>query len=270
MKKMEGAMAGFDDKANAFMGDGGDPVMTDKQTMDALQVLEGLHECQIAEKASAIEALSALAGAGQEFEMPNKYRVLDENGKNVFFIVESTDFCTRQLKGSCNDCAAWNVEMRVVNGNNEAEPAFKLSRPWTMTCCCFNRPTMTISDMQDNDIVEIKDPFNCFDLTFNIMVDGEDAMHIKGGCCQPGLCCPLPCGPCSEVHFTAEDMDGNEVGTITKKVPSCIKFLASPDSDNYEVDFADMTDPAMKLALMAVSVFIDFRWFSQNENANSE
>jgi len=265
-------LGGIDNTVNKLIGDGGDPTMApdEQMSMDPMSVLAQLPNCQITEKASAVEALSALAGAGQEFEMPNKYKVLDPAGNQVFFIVEATGCCERQLKSCIGDCAPWNVEMRVVNGSGEAERAFHLERPWTCTCCCFNRPHVSITNHHtDEPLLGMTDPCACCDLTFTITdPDDNPVSYVKGGCCQMGLCCPLPCGPCSSVHFDATDADGNDIGSITKKVPSCLKFLATPDVDNYELDFSGTQDPLIKLGMIAVSVFIDFRYF--NENSNSD
>jgi len=270
MQGIDGMMQGADDRVNQLIGDGKDPEMAPpgQFSMDAYMVLEGMPQCQITEKASAIEAASALV-LDQEIEMPNKYKVLTPEGQQAFFIVETTDACTRQCKGCCNDCASWNVEMRVLNQAGQAEQAFHFDRPWTCTCCCFNRPKVSITDQKTGEeIAELEDPCNCCDMTFKVFEKGDDpTMYVKGGCCQWGLCCPLPCGPCAEVHFSAEDAEGQEIGSITKRVPSMLKFLATPDVDNYHVDMEGL-DPAQKIALMAISIFIDFRYFSENANAN--
>lgn len=272
----DGVLGAADGLVGQFI-DGKDPKLAPpgQQTMNPMDVLNSLNEFQVKEKMSVIEALSAVVGPdGTEFEMPNKYTILNEQGKPVFFALETTDMCTRNLKNCCpaaQDCASWNVDLRVVNDSNEAEEAFKLTRPWSMTCCCFCRPELNIEDAQGNLLAKMKDPFACCDLTFKIMTpDGDDELYIKGGCCQWGLCCPLPCGPCAEVHFEAEDTSGEHVGGITKKVPSCLKFLAAPDVDNYEVDVGGIEDPAMKLAVMVVAIFMDFRYFNENANKGDE
>lgn len=274
INKIDDGAQGVDNMANKLLGDGGDPELAPpgQQTMDAEKVLEGLSECQLTEKASAIEAVSAFAGAGQEFEMPNKYKVLDPDGNQVFFIVENTDMCTRQCKNCAGDCAPWNVQIRVIAEDGSAEEAYTLERPWTCTCCCFCRPTVTITNVRTGDVVgKMIDPFACCDLTFKIKDgDDEDQMYVKGGCCQWGLCCQLPCGPCAEVNFDIQDANGEDVGHITKKVPSCLKFLAAPDVDNYHMRLDGIQDPNMKLAAIAVAVFIDFRFFSVNANAQDE
>lgn len=277
MNFIDGRLQGLDDHFNRVLGDGADPAIAPpgQCTMDPMSVLSGLQRAEVREKASAIEALTAFAGAAigldQEFEMPNKYTIMDEKGQPSFFVVEGTDPCTRNLGNQCTDCAAWHVDWRVINSQGEAEEAFRIERPWTCTFCCFNRPTASLTDVRTGaEVATMVDPYNCCDMTFRIHdASGEDIMHVKGGCCQWGLCCPLPCGPCSEVHFTAEDQrSGEEIGHIMKKVPSMLKFLAAPDVDNYHVDF-ETNDPVEKLMLMVVAVFIDFRYFSQNANAEN-
>lgn len=116
----------------------------------------------------------------------------------------------------------------------------------------------------------IRDPFACCDLTFSVRDSADqDVLHAKGGCCQWGLCCPLPCGPCSKVHFPIHDAKGDEaVGGIEKQVPSCLKFCLAPDVDNYKVDFKGMKDPTNKALVMGLAIFMDFRYFNDNRNSD--
>lgn len=56
-----------------------------------------------------------------------------------------------------------------------------------------------------------------------------------------------------------------EVGLIEKKVPSCIKFLFAGDVDNYKIEFGQVQNPQYKALLIAMAIFIDFRYFNSNE-----
>jgi hypothetical protein len=270
---------------NRVTGDGADPVLAspEQQTMDAYQLLEGLGRCDVVEKMSAIEAVSA--AMGQEIEMPNRYKIMADKSdprSMLLYGVETTNMCCRQLQGGC--CCLtfpWQVEIRSVTQNNEAERAFYMERPFAVTCCCFGRPKVEIFDVRgitDDDslnqgkkIAEITDPCSCIHLTFEVEDgNGDHRMDVVGHGCQPGLCCPLPCGPCSKVDFDVTDEHGNEIGDFDKVVPSCLKFLAAPDVDNYAINFSgnggSVTDPAMKLTLIALAIFMDFRFFSNNAN----
>lgn len=230
-----------------------------------MECLSGLQRIEVREKASMIEAVTALLGS--EIEMANKYQIFNGEGAPIFYAAEQTDFCTRQAKSCCPDCAPWNVDILYVEGGAQML-AFKLERGCTWTCCCFNRPTVTVTDvMRGQTIGSIRDPFACCDLTFDLRDPQEQTvLKATGGCCQCGLCCPLPCGPCSTVSFELQDPSGARVGDMYKKVPSCCKFLFASDVDNYKVEFGGVENPDLKALLMALAIFVDFRYFSDNSN----
>lgn len=235
----------------------------------ALQMLSQVTSVEVQEKANLIEAVTALLGA--EIEMANRYRILDQQGAEIMYAVEQTDCLTRQFKSCCGDCAPWNVDIMYTYGG-ASQKVFSLTRPCTMTCCCFNRPVMTVVDATNGSVLgSMVDPFACCDLTFTMQdPQGGDVLKGKGGCCQWGLCCPLPCGPCSEVNFPIHDASSDqEVGHIQKKVPSCLKFLFASDVDNYKIEFGAVENPSYKAMLIAMTIFIDFRYFNDNKNDNN-
>lgn len=243
-------------------------VVMDASCMSAgLQCLAQHEKIEVKEEIRWIEALSAIIG--QEIEMANKYKIFADGGQHeLFYAVEQTDCCTRQLKQCAPDCAPWNLHiMYTENGQNQM--AFKIDRPCTFTCCCLNRPKATITDAASGQTIGfMSDPFACCDLTFNLNdVNDEPVLKANGGCCQWGLCCPLPCGPCAEVNFPVSDAKtGDEVGHIQKKVPGCCKFLIAPDVDNYKIEFGKVQNPQYKALLLTLSIFIDFRYFNENPN----
>jgi len=235
----------------------------------ALECLRNVAEVEVQEKANLLEVATALLGA--EIEMANKYRVFAMGAggerEEIFYVVEQTGCCTRQLKSCCPDCAPWDVNVMYTQGGR-SELAFKLERPCTYTCCCFNRPVVDITHVPSGEKVgSIRDPFACCDLTFSMMDgNGADLMKAKGGCCQLGLCCPLPCGPCAKVTFEIERATGEYAGQLVKKVPSCLKWCFADDVDNYKITMDAASDPQSKLMMIVLSVFVDFRYFSENSN----
>jgi len=228
----------------------------------------GLTAVNIKEKANMLEAITAIIG--QEIEMANKYSIL-AGGQEIFFAVEQTSCINRQLKQCAPDCAPWNVDIMYTENGANAQ-AFKMQRDFTCTCCCLNRPVVNITDATTGEgIGTISDPCACCDLTFAVNDgNGEPALKAKGGCCQMGLCCPLPCGPCAEVNFDVVDANsGDQVGSLKKKVPGCCKFLFAPDVDNFDVEFGAVKDPNFKALLIGLAIFMDFRYFSENSNDDS-
>lgn len=234
---------------------------------DHAACLANVGRVEIKEKADMLEAMTAALGT--EIEMPNKYKIYNESKEEIFFAVEKTGFCARQLKQCLGDCTPWDVEILYTEGGRN-QVAYRLKRDWTCTVCCFNRPVVEVHDAVTGEKVgSLQDPFACCDLTFHVR-DSEDknVLDVNGGCCQWGLCCPLPCGPCSEVAFPIQDTEsGNEVGNLQKKVPSCLKFLVASDVDNYKLDFGGVKHPQYKALLIATAIFIDFRYFNDNSSS---
>jgi len=231
-----------------------------------LQCLTMQTRVEVKEKANWVEALSAIIG--QEIEMANKYQVMSDNGEQIFYAVEETDFCTRQLKQCCPDCAPWTLNI-LYTQHGYQHLVYKLTRPWTCTCLCFNRPSVDIVDVTTNQkIGSISNPCACCNLAFHVRdQNDQEVLLANGGCCQWGMCCPLPCGPCASIDFPISDVStGVSVGHLQKNVPSCFKFLIAPDVDNYKLDFGKVSNPQWKALLLGLAIFVDFRYFSENSN----
>jgi len=225
--------------------------------MPAMQMLGPCKKVKIKEQVRVVEAITAALGA--EVEMANKYSIVDDYGNEIFFAVEQTDFCTRQLKQCLPDCTSWNLDILYQD-----QPAFRLERPWTATCCCLNRPVMTISDVNGTEIGEIEDPCTFCSLRFHARdPSGEELFSVDGGCCQWGLFCPIPCGPCAKVNFDILSPDGDQIGEIEKKI-KCCKWMVADDVDNYKIEFGGVQHPAHKVLLIALAIFMDFKYFNDN------
>merc|ERR1719221_732697 len=107
-----------------------------------LACLSNFQKMEVREKANMVEAITALIGA--EVEMANKYSITTEGGgEELFYAVEQTDCCTRQLKQCFPDCAAWKVDMFYTQGGQQ-QLVYQMERPWTCTFLCFNRPVVEV------------------------------------------------------------------------------------------------------------------------------
>lgn len=221
---------------------------------------------KIKEKVRLLEAASALMG--QEIEMANKYKIMDhDTGAEVFYAVEETSCLAMQCKQCADDCAPWKVSI-LYTGQGGADPAFEMNRDWTCTFCCFNRPQVTVTDVvTGEEFGTITDPCTMCNFKFDLRdEDGEMIGRADGGCCQWGMLFPCPCGPCARIDFDLQDAEGESVGHLTKKIPGCCKFVLAPDVDNYIVELGNIQDPKLKTMFMALSIFMDFRYFNDNSN----
>jgi len=235
-----------------------------------MQQLAMMPAIDVQEKARFLQEVTALLGA--EIEMANKYRILDLAGNQFFYAVERTDCCRRQCQnGICADCTSWEVDVLYTPPGAVAQKFLQLRRPCSFVCCCLNRPTADVIDEATGQkIGSFRDPCTCCCLQFQVRdASDQDVLRVNGGCCctQPGILCPLPCGPCAEVRFEVEDaQSGNPVATITKRVPSCLTWLVAPDVDNYHVSFDNIQNPQWKAVMLAFTIFMDFRYFNVNRN----
>lgn len=233
----------------------------------AVGALKSIRSIKIKEKASLFEAASAAALIGQDVGTVNKYRVLDgSSGNELFYAVETSSCLQRHLRLCCGDCASWHVEI-VSTENGLSQEAFLLERPWTWTCCCFNRPRVQVKLAKTSTLIgSIVDPCTCCALMrFSVKdADGNDVAVAEPGCCQWGLCCPCPCGPCSRIQLTIKDAHGKQAGSVNRQIPGPCSFCFAPQVDHYNLDFGSITDPTHKVLLMSMAIFMDFRYFNDN------
>jgi len=229
-----------------------------------------MHSLQVQEKANLLQEITA--ALGMEVEMANKYKVLDDRGNQVFYAVEQTGCCRRQLQnGCCHDCAPYDVHVFYTPPGQQHQNFITMTRPCQLTCCCFNRPTADVTDAHTQQkIGSFRDPCTCCLLKFQVRDAADnEVLLVDGGCvcCQPGMLCPLPCGPCSKVDFIVRDAAyGHQVAQVSKQVPSCLSWCFAPDVDNYQLQFEQVTNPQWKSILLAFTIFMDFRYFNVNRN----
>jgi len=237
--------------------------------VDGWTVLQNIAEIEIQEKIQWGELLSELL-IGVEIDFANQYKGIDpRNNQDLFYFAEQTDFCTRQMKrGCCADCVGWNLDVMNIAGGQKTK-FMHAHRDHSCVFLCLNRPKLEITDAATGQTIGfLIDPFACCDLTFKLLgPDEEEVLQGRGGCCQWGLCCPLPCGPCATVTFDVVDSaSGSSVGEIEKQVPSCCKFCLDADVSNYHVKFGEVQNPQWKAMVMLLAIFIDFRYFSETQD----
>lgn len=235
-----------------------------------MEMLSMLPAVDVREKANLLQEITALLG--DEIEMANKYDIMDQAGNKLFFAVERTGCCRRQMQSMCcHDCASWEVDVLYTPPGSVNQTFLELKRPCQLTCCCLNRPVANVVEATtQTKIGSFRDPCTLCSMRFQVRDERDnDVLEVNGGCCccQPGLWCPLPCGPCAEVKFSVEDAQTKAtVAHISKKVPGCFAWCCAPDLDNYHVTFDQVQDVNWKALLLAFTIFLDFRYFNVNRN----
>eukprot|EP01066_Platyproteum_vivax_P009167 Platyproteum_vivax@DN4007_c0_g1_i2.p1 len=240
--------------------------MSDK----AYNLLYDLDEVHISESMNVLEMVS-------DIEMNNHYSIKSFDGRTLFTAQEESTCCERNC---CpKDCAPFRFSLYEgdtgfmgFDFTDKGPAIFQVERPCTCTFLCCCRPTIYINDEFGQALGSIVDPWALCNLTFRINDnDGEHIMSAKGGCCQCGILCPMPCGPCGEVNFAIEDsQSGDEIGEFSKVVNNCCKWCFS-DADEYTLKFNRDLKPQHKVLLICLALFCDFRFFDdRNKRADDK
>ena len=179
-------------------------------------ILGGLNSVMIKQRPQYLETFT-------DCEFENRYTIHnyegEQKGPKLLKCRERSTCISRHCVGP--ECRPFSVF--VTKKKHMGKGALlRFDRDYAYTCCCCNRPYLLVYDIEesmkgvdskelvpsDKDVLigRVHDPFNCCDMTFNSFnAAGEKDYFIRGSCCQCGLCCHCPCGPCKRVTFTIFD-----------------------------------------------------------------
>jgi len=203
----------------------------------------------------------------------NWYLVKDGNtGKDLFFVQENS---TCMERNCCSgECKAWRMEASLLpNGwqgpESAGAPFLHLERPFSLTCCCINRPKVIATEVPSGvNVGTLTDPFACCKL--NTTVQDPESLKpvysVDGSICQPSLFCPFPGMkvdfPVKEVAVTQWSGQTvarlHKVWTLGDCCPCCSKEWSS-----FDVDFGDVRNPGFKLLLMSTAIFVQMAFFDK-------
>jgi len=230
-----------------------------------LTCLSNCDEIQVRERFNLFEAITSMLRENSNTK--SRYRIFQGDGEEIFFGVETAGLKLWPLQTFLPDCAPWNIDIYLTENRESITPgesAFTLRRPCTLTCCCFNRPIIDVSDVETGlRLGSIREPFACWDFKFTVQdPDDRTLMNVKSDCCQWGLCCPYPCGPCARIDLSVQQTSSGGGAHVQKKMPLCWNYLLRKEQDtDYRVDFGTVQAPEDKALLMALAILIDFKYF---------
>ncbi|XP_067118476.1 phospholipid scramblase 1-like [Centruroides vittatus] len=197
-----------------------------------------------------VQLLEALTG----FETANKYSIKNELGQIVYYAVEETDCLTRNLCGPIRP-----FEMKLLNSS--ANEIISLSRPlrcMTCWCPCFLQE-LEVMAPPGTKIGLIKQDWSIMRTKFSIQNhEGEKMLSILGPCCN----CKC-CNCCCDVNFKVYDIEGNNVGKISKKWSNLAKE-AFTNADVFGISFPKDLDVTIKAVVLGACFLIDFMFFERS------
>jgi len=244
---------------------------TGPEVVSAAYAILNQHErMQLRQQRQWIEALTG-------FERNNRYVLRDTQGNDIFFVRENSTCIERNFcKGACK---AWRMDVYLLGpqgiqgGEASMTPFIHMERPCTLTCFCMNRPEVLISELGSGRLLgSIFEPFAWCNLQFEVRDPANQPVLITDiACCQWGLCCPCPCdgAPCNELAFPVTDIgSGQPVAEVLKKWMwgDCVQCMG--EWDNYWIKFGSASNPDYKVLLVALSIFIQMRFFDRRNQKN--
>lgn len=254
------------------------------QQLDPRAALDALPAVYIMQDISLTEVLSGC-------EMRNKYKVYAADpatlekvpGKDaVFRSVEESSCFQRQCCGSHREFNMDTFVRDLANPEEGRGPTLSQAfRPFK--CCeflCFNRPEVFVKNGTGQQIGYVRSPFTLCSWDVDVAApDGSrtdqgplDPEAAKGDswpykitatCCQVGIYCRLPCGPCKRVIFEIKDRSGATVGEIQHVWAGCCKSLV--DVDNYAIRFPAGATWYQKATLINAVYLVDFLYFERKQ-----
>eukprot|EP00747_Dinoflagellata_sp_TGD_P171159 gnl/TRDRNA2_/TRDRNA2_204530_c0_seq1.p1 gnl/TRDRNA2_/TRDRNA2_204530_c0~~gnl/TRDRNA2_/TRDRNA2_204530_c0_seq1.p1 ORF type:complete len:301 (-),score=20.97 gnl/TRDRNA2_/TRDRNA2_204530_c0_seq1:129-1031(-) len=241
----------------------------DQQLPLYAQVLNQHERLQIRQQRQWIEALTGL-------ERNNRYVIRDVAGRDTFFVQENSSCIERNCcHGSCK---AWRMDVFLIGaggldaGVGQMIHVMHIERPCTCTCLCMNRPEVILSDSEGVKLGSIREPFSCCNLPFTVHdASGTAVLETNVSCCQCGLCCPCPFQGCpgNKVGFDVHDIsNGQEVAMVEKHWMCGDLCQCLNEWDNYWVHFGQAANARYKLLLLALSIFIQMRFFDRRNQQN--
>lgn len=193
----------------------------------------------------------------------------DKTGHPIFRAHEKATWCSRNCLPA--HCQPFTMQIRnkdpISMEIDESEFLF-LQRDCKFTCCCCNRPEMTVNFVErgaQKKLGKAKHPFLCCDLGLNIY-DAEDKIkyYLRGSCCQLGTCCQkCPCDPCQLVSFDLQNEKGEKIGSLEKRSQGCVKTILS-DAGSFSMVYPPDATEEDKALLMSSIMLLDFMYFEQN------
>lgn len=148
-----------------------------------------------------------------------------------------------------------SIYVRDVENPQEARGPVLTHAFRPFKCCeflCFNRPEMFIKNSRGLQVGHVRAPFTVCDARVDAGPPAADRVDqgdpdpdalkgdgwpytITASCCQAGLYCKLPSGPCKRVLFDIKDRSDETVGELQHVVAGCCKLMV--DVDNYAIRF---------------------------------
>ncbi|XP_017133716.1 phospholipid scramblase 2-like isoform X2 [Drosophila elegans] len=209
-----------------------------------LEYLQIIDQLLVKQKVEFFEAFTG-------FETNNRYSIQNALGQKVFYAVEDTNCCTR------NCCPERPFHIKVFD-NYLKEEVIHLHRSLGCSSVCFPccLHSIEISAPPGNVIGSIQEEWSVCRPSFRILNrSGDLVLRIEGPMCFCSVCC--------NVDFNVVDLDGENVGRISKQWSGLGREFLT-DADMFGITFPKNMDVDLKAVLLGATFLIDFMFFEKS------
>ncbi|XP_011196178.1 phospholipid scramblase 2-like isoform X2 [Zeugodacus cucurbitae] len=174
----------------------------------------------------------------------NKFSIKNALGQNIYYAVEDTNCCTRNMCGTERP-----FDMKVFD--NFRNEVIHMYRPLACsTCCCLQ--SMEVSAPTGNVIGTVEQEWSICSPSFRIKNHiGDTVLRIEGSTCS------LICG---QVEFKVVSLTGETVGNISKQWSGLSREIFT-DDDFFGITFPIDLDVRMKAVLLGATLLIHVIFF---------
>ncbi|CAJ0582559.1 unnamed protein product, partial [Mesorhabditis spiculigera] len=210
-----------------------------------------------------IKQKKSLTEAFTNWEISNKYVLLNSANQQVYYAFEESGCCERQCCGS-----ARGFVMHIVD--NFQREVLTIRRPFkyftggSCACCRACSVEAHIETPQGEQLGHVIQKFGWCSNNFAV-VNGDESKEIFN-VLGPNLCgCSYNCDICADKVFEIQSTDGQPVGAIRKKWGGMARE-AFTTADIFHVEFPYDLDVRYKATLLGAAFLIDFMQFEQKQN----
>jgi len=220
------------------------PPQPGQQQQIGLQLLAGANNLVINQK---VELLEVFTG----FETPNKYKVKNELGQDLFYAAEKSECCARMCLGNSRP---FEMKMMTPDGSQ----IMNIIRPFRFyanPCCCCYLQKIDVFDHMNQYIGSVQQLYSLFRRYLHVYnAQHQPIFELMGPVCSPWT---------FRIRVPGSEQ---EIGQIHKQWSGLAKELFT-DADNFGIIFPPGVDLSSKQLLTASVFFIDFLYF---ERANGQ
>ncbi|XP_073836067.1 phospholipid scramblase 2-like isoform X4 [Musca autumnalis] len=215
-----------------------------------LEYLTSIDQLLVKQK---VELLEAFTG----FETNNKFSIKNALGQKVYYAVEDTDCCTRNMCGPARP-----FDMKIFD--NFRNEVMHLNRPLACSSCCFPccLQSMEVSAPPGSVIGTVEQEWTICSPAFRIKNHlGDTVLRIEGPFCTFSMC--------GDVEFQIVTLTGENIGKISKQWSGFAREIFT-DADFFGITFPLDLDVRMKATLLGALFLIDAMFFEKSGNRESD